>query len=166
MLRACDEWLQARDGKDSHQKNLNYTASEGSRREERTLRCISLEFLTRPFMNILVAKCVTLSRLSEDISIQGCTQMSGQMPAGIHSSTRVAGLFFVSPTHDAAATWRPTAGPEVWCRVELLPQTVSFEQESCKRRWGIKVLMLMEFQELTRGCKMYLPGGCQEVCRC
>lgn len=93
MLRACDEWLQARDGKDSHQKISIITASEGSRREERTLRCISLEFLTRPFMNILVAKCVTLSRLSEDISIWGCTQMSGQMPAGIHSSTRVAGLF-------------------------------------------------------------------------
>lgn len=75
-------------------------------------------------------------------------------------------LSFVSPTHDAAATWRPTAGPEVWCRVELLPQTVSFEQESCKRRWGKKVLMFMEFQELTLGCRMYLPGGCQEVCRC
>lgn len=36
--------VQARDGEDSHQKNLNYTMSEESHREERTLCCISLEF--------------------------------------------------------------------------------------------------------------------------
>lgn len=43
-------------------------------------------------MNILVAKCLTLSRLSGGISIWGCTQMSGQMPARKNSSTSVAEL--------------------------------------------------------------------------